>query len=311
MRRAAVLVLGLAACAHHAGPPAAGTAAAKTDAKNPHGASGADRPVALPHHVVDGRTGQAIDEAALAARLRDARVIYVGEQHASPHDHAAQLQVLERVYAVDPSVGVGFEMLPHTKQPALDRYVAGVATAEAFVEEVDWKHTWGFPFGLYRPLFDFARAHGLPAVALNAPRELTKAVAKRGTEGLDAAQRQALPELVPGPAAHRELVREAYGAHPHAGRFGAHRFERFYQAQLVWDETMAERVAQALSGPAAPKRLVVVAGEGHTRRFAIPERAARRGAAPYLTIVPVLDRDLDDALKDDVAELYWVLETPR
>ena len=72
---------------------------------------------------------------------------------------------------------------------------------------------------------------------------------------------------------------------------------------------MATSVAAALEAPGAPARMVVVAGEGHTRSFAVPERAARRGAAPYLTVLPVLDEDEADARRDRVADVLWVLET--
>lgn len=279
-----------------------------SDEEKPHGAAGAQQPIALAHHVVDGRDGATVDETRLAERLRAARVIYVGEEHPNPHDHAAQLALLERAHAADPSVGIGLEMLPRTLQPALDRYVRGESDEATFLSEVEWPKTWGYPWGLYRPLLEFCRAHTLRAFALNAPRALTKAVAHEGLEALGSELKRDLPELKPGPAAHRELVREAYGGHPHK-RFAEHRFERFYAAQLVWDETMADRVAAALAAPGAPKRLVVFAGDGHVRRFAIPDRAARRGAQPYVVVLPLLDRDLEDARKDAIADLYWVMES--
>jgi uncharacterized iron-regulated protein len=314
-RFAALAAIVSAGCAGRA--PAPVTARSETvqvgttpapEKEKPHGAAGAQQPIALPHHVVDGKDGATLDEAGLADRLRTARVIYVGEEHTNPHDHAAQLAVLERAYAVDPSVGIGLEMLPRTLQPVLDRYVRGEIDETAFLAEVDWSKTWGYPWGLYRPLIEFCREHKLRAFALNAPRALTKAVAHEGLEALTPELKKDLPELKPGPAAHRELVREAYGGHPHK-RFADHRFERFYAAQLVWDETMADRVAAALSGPGAPKRLVVLAGDGHVRRFAIPDRAARRGAQPYIVVLPVLDRDLEDARKDAIADLYWVMDS--
>jgi uncharacterized iron-regulated protein len=311
-----LFALSLAACAH-APPPApttptaasAATTAGSDEAEpHAHGERGADRPIKLPHHVIDGATGTAVDGAAFDARLRAAKAIYVGEEHPNPHDHAAELEVLERAFAVDPQVGLGLEMLPRTMQPALDDYLAGKLDEAGFLTAVDWPKTWGYPFGLYRPLFQFCRDHHLRAFALNAPRALVHAVAKVGLDGLSADEKKQLPNIVPGPAAHRELVREAFGQHPH-GRFADWQFERFYAAQLVWDETMAESVAAALAQPNAPHRLVVVAGEDHVRRFAIPDRAARRGIAPYLTILPVFAEDADDAQKDRVADLLWVLET--
>ncbi len=269
---------------------------------------GAHEPIPLPHRVVDSDSGDELAERNLDDKLRAAKVIYVGEEHPNPHDHAAEVEVLERAYAADPSLGLGMEMLPHSYQGSLDAYVAGTLDEAGFLAAVAWDKTWGYDFGLYKPLLDFCRAHKLPAYALNAPRELAHAVAKLGLDGLTAAQKAELPEMKPGPEMHRELVREAFAQHPH-GKFDEAQFERFYAAQLVWDETMADHVAAALKAPGAPARIVVVAGEGHTRSFAVPDRAARRGAAPYLTVLPVLDEDEADARRDRVADVLWVLQT--
>jgi uncharacterized iron-regulated protein len=265
-------------------------------------------PIALPHRVVDGGNGDELTERAFDERLRAARVIFVGEEHANPHDHAAEIEVLERAFAADPSLGFAFEMLPRTYQASLDAYVAGTIDEKAFLKAVDWEQTWGYPWGLYKPLLEFCRAHRLPAFALNAPQSLAHAIALKGVAGLTRKERAQVPELKPGPAAHREMVREAFAQHPH-GRFNGEAFEHFYEAQLVWDETMAERIAAALTGEHAPKHLVVVAGAGHTQKFAVPDRAARRGARPYLTILPVFDEDEADARADKVADILWVEKT--
>jgi uncharacterized iron-regulated protein len=300
----AFAVATIAACAH--APTTPPVEAPAEEAR--HGMKGANEPIPLPHRVVDADSGDELSERNLDQKLRAAKVIYVGEEHPNPHHHAAEVEVLERAWAADPSVGLGIEMLPRTYQGSLDAYVGGTLDEAGFLQAVAWDKTWGFAWGFYRPLLEFCRAHHLPAYALNAPRDLAHAVAKGGVDALSPAQKAMLPEIKPGPAKHREYVREAFAQHPH-GKFDESRFERFYLAQLVWDETMAERVAAALSGAGAPSRLVVVAGEGHTRSFAVPERAARRGAAPYLTVLPVLDEDEADARRDRVADVLWVLKT--
>lgn len=303
---AAVFVVGAVGCAH--APSTSPAAAPQAQEESRHGMKGAKAPIALPHRVVDTDSGDELADRNFDDKLRAAKVIYVGEEHPNPHDHAAEIEVLERAYAADPSVGLGMEMLPHTYQGSLDAYVAGTLDEAGFLKAVDWENTWGYEWGLYKPLLDFCRAHKLPAYALNAPRTLAHAVAKNGLDGLTPAEKAELPEMVPGPQKHRELVREAFAQHPH-GKFDEAMFERFYAAQLVWDETMAQRVAEALQAPGAPARLVVVAGEGHTRSFAIPDRAARRGASPYLTILPVFDDDEADARRDRAADVLWVLKT--
>jgi uncharacterized iron-regulated protein len=287
-----------------------GCAHSKIETSPHHGEHGATEPIALPYHLVDGHTGAALDDEALDQRLRAARVIYVGEEHPNPHHHAVEIAVLQRVYQIDPSVALGLEMLPKNLQTPLDDFVAGRLTEEKLLDEVDWQKTWGYPWGFYAPLVRFCHEHALQAVGLNAPRALVHDVAHLGLERLPPEEKQQLPEISPGPEAHRELVREAFGAHPH-GKFSQEQFDRFYAAQLVWDETMATRVAETMSAPNAPHRMVVAAGDGHVRHFAIPDRAARRGAAPYLVIVPLFEDEVAEAQREGAADVLWALSTRR
>ncbi|MDB4968666.1 MAG: hypothetical protein JWN44_4355 [Myxococcales bacterium] len=306
MWRVLIALMFVAGCAH--APASQPTAAAGQAEEARHGMKGAHEPIPLPHRAVDTDSGDELTDRNLDEKLRAAKVIYVGEEHPNPHHHAAEVEVLERAWAADPSVGLGMEMLPRTYQGSLEAYVGGTLDEAGFLQAVAWEKTWGFDWGFYKPLLEFCRAHHLPAYALNAPRDLAHAVAKGGLDALSADQKSQLPEMKAGPEKHREFVREAFAQHPHA-KFDEAKFERFYAAQLVWDETMADRVAAALKAPGGPARLVVVAGEGHTRSWAIPDRAARRGAAPYLTVLPVLDDDEADARRDRVADVLWVLKS--
>lgn len=244
----------------------------------------------------DGTSGAALSEDTLAERIQKARAIYVGEQHDSPASHRAQLHVLAMAYRIDPSVAVGLEMLPRTLQPQLDAYVVGSVDEAGFLRAVDWPRTWGFDFALYRPIFEFCRAHGVRMHALNAPRALSKAVRQKGVEGLTGDERASLPSghPWPTPAPHQQMLREVWNHHAkpdpaapasqQAEREAA--FQRFYTAQLIWDEAMSQAVTEIFGERAAPQRLVVLAGTGHVGRHAVPERAGRRGAPTGLTLGP-------------------------
>jgi uncharacterized iron-regulated protein len=247
----------------------------------------------------DGTSGAALSEQALTERLRTARAIYVGEQHDSPASHRMQLHVLAMAYRLDPSVAVGLEMLPRSLQPQLDAYVVGSVDEAGFLRAVDWPHTWGFDFALYRPIFEFCRAHGVRMHALNAPRALSKAVRQKGVDGLVGDERAGLPSGYPWPtpAPHQQLLREVWNHHAkpdpaapasqQAEREAA--FQRFYTAQLIWDEAMSQAITEIFTDRAdrsAPQRLIVLAGTGHVGRHAVPERAVRRGAPSGLTLGP-------------------------
>lgn len=273
----------------------------------PHGSAVHD--FNLPHRLIDGRTGDVTAEEDVYADLHDARVIYVSEVHNNPHHHAAQLALLTGLYARDSSVAIGLEMVKRPFQGAVDDYLAGKIETEELVARTEWKDRWGYSFELYRGIFEFARAHKLQVHALNAPDEITEAVASGGIESLSPAQKESLPDLDLTHKAHREVIKKVFGAHHHH-QLGS--FENFYAAQVIWDETMAYEIARALSAERAPKRMIVFAGDGHVRgEYAIPQRAARRGASPFRTVVPIMRAELRDALDAKAGDYLWVMAAKK
>lgn len=301
-----VVGLGLAACAGPdanraapstlptqtvAAPPVAPTVASPS----PHG-----DPAARPHGhrrlgfaLRDGKSGAPLSREVFAEKLRGARAIYVGEQHNSRHSHLSQLDVLAQTYAVSRDLALGVEMLPRRLQPQIDAFLAGSLDEAGFLAAIDWEHTWGFDYGLYRPLFEFCRTHGLRLYALNAPRELVRAVRQRGVSGLSPDEQALLPSGHPWPMPdpHRRFIRQIFDSHPGGPNADAAErdaiFERFYLAQLIWDESMAQAVSEILAAPSAPARLLILAGVGHVGPYAMPGRATRRGVAASVTVGPV------------------------
>lgn len=274
----------------------------------------------LPEQIVEGYTGGPLNEDQLVQKLAPARVIYVAERHDRPPDHAIQLFVLTRMYQLDPSIALGIEMLPRTKQKFIDAYLRGDLDEAGFLAHVDWKETWGFDFSLYRPLFQFAKFHDIPIVALNARQEITRSVARQGLEALSEELARDVPELDLDHPQHRAYIRDAFGlsdedgAEAHPGFV----FENFYEAQVIWDETMADTIAKTMTSSSAPARMVVIAGAGHVEyRFGIPERAARRGIEPFRTVLPLVvddledpERDLDRLIDESIADFLWLM-SPR
>lgn len=242
---------------------------------------------------IDGATGKRIAFDAVVARATAAQVIVVGEQHDQATHHEVQRRLISSLGAVDPGLVVGLEMLTWDKQPALDRYNGGALDVDAFATEVDWQKAWGFTFDLYRSILVDGRARGARFVALNAPRELVRAVRKKGLDGLSADEVRMLPDLDLGDVEHRAWFKGIFagGGHPMTDAD----VDGFYIAQVVWDEAMADRAARALEAGAA--HVVVLAGAGHIARGrGIPQRVERRiENARVLTIVPLTDIDSENA----------------
>jgi uncharacterized iron-regulated protein len=263
-----------------------------------------------PASLVEAATGKEIDLEALLTALRTKRVVYIGERHDQPLDHAVQYSVLRHLHREEPMLAVGMEMFQTPYQQPLDEWRAGRIDETVLRRETEYDERWGFDFSMYRPILEYARSNGIEVIALNAPRELAYAVAKDGIDGLSLEQAAMLPELDLANEQHRALFDEEFDVGDHAAQA---EIDQYYQAQVVWDETMASRVAEVLGRVDGPSKMIVLAGRVHVKRgLGIPDRASKRGAAPYAVVMPVTREELKTELKLSVegrsADFFWVVE---
>lgn len=280
----------------------------------------AERPVPVPRSVaevptpelrfsetgfayVDGKTGQPVTFEELVQRAMQNDIVLVGERHDAETDHQLQAELIRAVGQQTPGLRVGFEMVETSNQRALDRFAQGEIDVDGLYAALEWEKTWGFDPELYRPLWEAVREVNAYPVALNAPRTLVRAVARHGVDALDDQQKQQLPTLDLDDEVHRQAMKEAFQMHHHAGATGDG-FERFYTAQVLWDETMAEQLVAARQAGAT--KVIGVAGNGHVEGYrGIPQRVLRRSAsARVLTIVPIHEEDgasLGERVREAVA----------
>ena len=253
--------------------------------------------------VVDTQT--LLDIPTLVSRIADRRVIYVGETHDRYAHHLVQLEIIRRLHARGRPLAVAMEFFQQPYQEALDQWVAGAIGEAEMLRRTEYFTRWRFDYRLYRPILRFARDHGIPLVALNVPREVTQAVSRKGFAGLEAAQRRWLPEhMDTSDTRYRERLEEVFSRHPPKTRERA--FQHFYEAQLLWDEGMAQRLAAYLK--AHPERQVIVlTGAGHVAfRRGIPNRLQRRIRVPDAVVLLGAEALVAPEVGD-----YVVAPTPR
>lgn len=234
--------------------------------------------------IVHLPTGVEVSPQRLVDLLASARVVYVGEVHDSVEDHRVQLEILRGLWERFPGkVAVGMEMFRRPSQPELDRWVGGKLSEKEFIRL--WMENWGENLGYYRPLLDFIREKKVRLIALNAGHDLEGKVGmKKGVGGLSDEDRRKLPEIDRNDPYHRQALEAVFKGHGP----GSEGFDAFYDTMLLWDETMAESVANYLSSPeGADRKMVVFAGGFHVGYgFGIPRRVFRRLPAPYQIVIP-------------------------
>jgi uncharacterized iron-regulated protein len=236
--------------------------------------------------IISAQTGQVVSFEMMIADAEQAKVIYIGEQH------AAQLRVIMALFENHPDLSVGMEMFAKPYQPILDEWIAGNLDETAFLRKTHWYNNWRFDYQLYRDILNFVKENHICLVALNIPFHIPPKIATGGIDSLLEEEKKYLPETIDlQNSAHRTYVDDIFKQHPH----GIRNFEDFYAAQCVWEDTMAESVAKNLR-----EKMVVLAGSGHIiRNFGIPDRAFHRTQAPFKTILMLSDeREADFSSAD-------------
>lgn len=232
--------------------------------------------------------------ADVIAGAADKKIIYVGEYHDRYAHHDVQLQVVRELHQRDPRLTVGMEMFQRPFQQALDDYIGGRTDEREFLKRSEYFKRWGFDYNLYKPILDFCRAEKVPVAALNTRREITDKVSKSGLDSLSGEERKEIPPQMDfSDDEYRKRLKAVFSEHKSSPD---REFDFFYQAQVLWDETMALSVDEFIRKH-PDRRMVVIVGGGHIAHSSgIPKRAFRRNGHPYAVILndPEIERGIAD-----------------
>lgn len=237
--------------------------------------------------------------------LSDLDLLIVGESHGNPGHHQAQLIIVDAMHQAGMPVAVGLEMIQQREQHVLDEWVAGRMPEQEMIQA--FTRNWGIQWPAYRDIFLYCRDHGLPMVGLNVPREITRKVARQGFASLTREELGLLPPIVCRiDPEYEAFLRRFVGSDGHAGSF-----ERFCEAQLVWDAAFAVHALDFLKNH-PDMTMVVLTGSVHAWKPAMPFQVHR--LAPQIrqiSIVPDIPVHMDrrDITAKDADYLILGLET--
>jgi uncharacterized iron-regulated protein len=265
------------------------------------------------------KAGTDITPGDLAQRLRDTRILLIGESHTASESHRVQRQVIEALHRAGRRVIVGLEMYPYTAQPALDRWSRGAIggstpmSEDAFVKESAWYLHWGLHFGYYRDIFLFARDNGLPMIGVNAPREVIAAVRKKGLRNLTPEEARQIPaDIDTDNAEHLTLFKTYFGGgdatHGGAGGTSESAWKDMLGAQAAWDATMAFHAVKAWREAKDDRAIVVVlVGSGHVAYgLGIERQAARSFDGEVSTLIPIeIAKGETMQVRASYADILW------
>jgi uncharacterized iron-regulated protein len=233
---------------------------------------------------------------SIVPTLAKKKVVFVGETHDRYEHHLNQLAVIKAMYASHPDMAIGLEFFQVSTQPFLDDYIAGKIDDQAFLEKTEYYDRWQYDFRLYQPILVYAREMKIPLVALNLPTEITKKVGKQGISALSQEEKRLLPKSidreVPG---YRQRIKSVFSGHPGMEK---RNIDDFIEAQLLWDEGMAEQAAKYLDKNPS-RKMVILAGAGHIMYGSgIPVRLQRRIKADFATVLTNGNINVDSKVAD-------------
>jgi uncharacterized iron-regulated protein len=253
--------------------------------------------------IINMATGKTVSFDELIDQLETKDLVFIGETHDNAEHHLIQVQILQAlIYRHDCPLTIGMEFFQPSQQQVLDQYMEGALTEEMFLKNVGWREGWGFDYHFYRPLIVMAKERGSKILAINAPRDITRKVARSGLSSLEPKERNELARDIDlKNESHRAYLWEVYKKHPH---LNLKSFDLFYQAQCVWEDTMAENIGKFLTKD--KRKMVVFTGNGHIiKKFGIPDRTLKHAQVDLATVV-LLPLTGQMKIEKETADFIWI-----
>lgn len=228
----------------------------------------------------------------------DKTVIYVGESHTNYEDHKVQLELVRALHESGRKFGIGMEMFQRPFQKAVDDYLSGDMTEKEFLKASEYFKRWRFNYHLYREIIDFAKTNNIPVKALNLKGEVVRKVSRGGLDALGEEERKEIPgDMDMTDEEYKKRLKEIFLKHENTKNRD---FDNFYQAQILWDETMAHSVDEFLRENPG-HQMVVLTGVGHIMYGSgLPKRAYRLNGKDYAILINANIETLDEGIADYV-----------
>jgi uncharacterized iron-regulated protein len=216
-----------------------------------------------------------------------ADVIYIGETHSDRSSHEYELDLLRGMIRRGIHFAVGWEMFDRSQQADLDRFDQHMLSVHDLVRRTGFEKSWGRYSTLYLEMLSTTGKAKVKNLALNAPSWLAHKIA-RG-ESLSPSEGNEIPQEFTVPAGAYQNFVQLLGDHP---RMQESDLSRFFAAQNLWDQTMAQTILEFRQK--YPKtKLLVLTGRGHVKGgFGIPNYVSQKSSVKQLVLFPPGANDL-------------------
>ena len=118
---------------------------------------------------------QAVPIDELFQQIDLSKIIYLGDFHTFDQSSRTLERLLRHLLrSKKKKLSLGMEMIQESDQLVLDSYIQGLISEQEFLESINYKESWRFPWKHYRPFFQLAKTKGLEIIGLNSKGNLSE-----------------------------------------------------------------------------------------------------------------------------------------
>jgi uncharacterized iron-regulated protein len=213
--------------------------------------------------------------------VEKADIVYVGETHDDPAHHEYELELIRGLLGRKMKFAIGWEMFDATQQSSIDAWASHKISLEKLLVKTEFQKRWGIYSPVYEQILRTTEKANVQNLGLNAPPEMARKIAR--AESLTAEEMAMLPTgFVTNKGAYKNFL-FLIGEHPGVEETDR---RRYFDAQNLWDQTMASRILEFKRRD--PKvKLVVLTGRDHVfGGYGIPFYLRQKADLQQLVLFP-------------------------
>lgn len=101
-------------------------------------------------------------------------IIYLGDFHTFDQSTRNLERIIRILAKNDYQFAIGVEFIHINHQFFIDSFLRGAITELEFLESINYKNSWRFPWTYYKIFFEIAKKHNIPIIALNTKGNLNQ-----------------------------------------------------------------------------------------------------------------------------------------
>lgn len=262
------------------------------------------------YKIFNTRTQKAASINDIVRDMNKADVLFFGEEHNDLTGHQLEYILLKKLAEQYPGkTALSMEMFETDCQTVLNEYLFGLIRDKNFETDARvWPN-----YDDYKPLIEFSKENKLPVIAANAPARYANMVNRLGLNNLlqlDVTGKSYLPPLPIDTATGPYLVKFDQIMGGHSAMPGM----QMYQAQNLWDATMAWSIAKFIKNHPDYKVLQINGGFHSEEKLGIPAQLLHY--APKARIINIAVYSDDNFANPDWSKFnkmgdYIILTDPK